>query len=178
MKPEHWLHCSQRDHGERWTAERIAPIRWSSKEPPVPRLCVAPTVATCFAAAVFLRGPVHVYRTAKPRRAVAPRGVWDECITRERWLIPPVEMIRIQTIDAETARLAQDEIVAYHTLTKGNSDLFLRAAQYAIVAEVLGCDEQERRWVRRVLQVTQIKDPRDYITERLLSRLQKIAESV
>jgi hypothetical protein len=87
----HWFHCSDRFHGMRWIAQRIAPTIIAIHEPKTPRLCVAASVARCFAARLF-KGDVYVYRTASPRRAIKPVAVYDAIITQERWLVPPVEM--------------------------------------------------------------------------------------
>lgn len=177
MKRQHWFHCSRWDHGETFVARKRVPHTTAEKESPVPRLCVAPTVAACFSSMLFIGGPVSVYRTSKPCRGVMPRGVWDQVVTRERWLIPPVEMIRVRIIDAATVAKAQQDIVTFHRMANSRSDLWLRVAQYAIAADVFGADEPEQRHIRRAVRITKIGDPQDYIIGRLLSSLQNGDES-
>lgn len=95
----HWLHCTTRWHGQRWIAGRKVP-EYVPHEPQTPRLCVASSVARCFAARLFA-GDVFVYRTETPRRSINPgRDVADAIITRERWLVPPVVMILDRVIPA------------------------------------------------------------------------------
>lgn len=94
-----WLHCSEIDHGPVFSAVRRRPFV-GSLEPGTPRLCVASSVARCFAARFFYPGrPVYVY-ASKERRAVNPgaRLVWDIAVTRERWLIPPVSLSRVAVV--------------------------------------------------------------------------------
>lgn len=77
----------------------------ADKEPPTPRLCVAPTVAQALVA-VWHEGPVSVYVT-EARRTVPPSGVFDQCLTGERWIIPPVQLSRIGIIPADAVAEAQ-----------------------------------------------------------------------
>jgi hypothetical protein len=165
MRRRHWYHCSSIDHGDRWVAVRRTPVRPAREEPPVPRLCVCKTIPACFAAVLFLRGPIHVYRTANPRRAVKPRGVWDQFITGERWLIPPVEMVRVATINTLTLRRVQGLIRRFHEQTGQCSDIRLRVAQYAIAVEVLGGEPWERRLLAAWSRSCGFDDPRRYVLE-------------
>lgn len=163
MKRRHWYHCSSEFLGESFTAERRPPRHMAQREPPTPRLCVAPSVAECFAAVLFGDcKPVYAYRTESPRRAVAPRGVWDECVTRERWLIPPVRMILERVIEADEVARAQTAVRLYHEATRKNSSLNVRVAQLAIASEVLG-SERERRRARHCCDVVGIEDGESYL---------------
>jgi hypothetical protein len=96
----HWWHCAETFHGMAWTARRVVPL-CPPEEPRTPRLCVASSVARCFAARLFVTD-VYAYRTAKPRSALPPRGVWDSRVTQERWIVPPVEMECVMCLPFET----------------------------------------------------------------------------
>ena len=104
-KRAHWFHCTERFRGAVWTAERISPVFIPDEEPKTPRLCVGENVVRCFAARLFQR-TVYVYRTETMRRAVKPFNVADECLTGERWLVPPVRMIHVGTIPEPIVRQA------------------------------------------------------------------------
>lgn len=93
----HWFHCAEDYHGDTWNVPRKRPTLIGPEEPLTPRLCVARSVAACFAARLFAKD-VHVYRTERVRRTVKPNGVYDAVITGERWLIPPVTMVKVATI--------------------------------------------------------------------------------
>ena len=97
----YWYHCSEVDHGPFLWAQRRLPRYPADGEPPVPRLCVCPDVPSCFAARLFLPVPVHVYVTDRKRSAVRPRGVWDACITGERWIVDPVLLVRVRTVNPD-----------------------------------------------------------------------------
>lgn len=95
-----WWHCSQGHQEPRWTARRIVPPCAGPKEPPVPRLCVSGSLAGALAARHWQEGrDIAVYLT-EPRRAIRPtsRQVWDAPITGERWVVPPVELRRIDFV--------------------------------------------------------------------------------
>lgn len=169
MKRRHWFHCSSKFLGETFAAERRPPMHMAQREPSTPRLCVAPSIAECFAAVLFGDAkPVYCYRTEKPRRAVTPRGVWDECVTSERWLIPPVLMVLDRVIDGDDVARAQTAVRLYHECTRKNSSLNVRVAQLAVAAEVLG-SERERRWARFCCDVVGIKDGESYLLEAAVS---------
>lgn len=116
----HWFHCTTAWRGARWVAVPRVP-NYVPHEPSTPRLCVASSVARCFAARLF-RGDVFVYRTETPRRSINPgRDVADAIITRERWLVPPVAMIFDRVIPAELVEKASgptwarlEAIIAQH----------------------------------------------------------------
>lgn len=107
-----WYHCTQDDHGDQWTAERRPPRIMGSNEPPTPRLCVAPTLAGCFTASLFCRHgrSVQVYQTASPRSGIKPgRNLVNDCwLTREHWLVPPVQMVKVRVIPSEVAEIYTD----------------------------------------------------------------------
>lgn len=103
----HWYHCTTDRAVTTWTAVRLAPITKASSEPSTPRLCVAPTVAQALSAAWWRSGkPVSVYITEQ-RRTVPPSGVWDACMTGERWIIPPVQLTLLTVIPAAAIEAAQ-----------------------------------------------------------------------
>jgi hypothetical protein len=106
--------------------------------------------------------PVYVYRTEKPRRAVAPRGVWDAVVTRERWLIPPVKMVLERVIESNEVARAQTAVRLYHEITRRKSSLNVRVAQFAIAADVLGSDSERRR-ARRCCDIVGIDDAESYL---------------
>lgn len=167
-----WFHCSAVSHGKEWEAVRRCP-RVPDAEPKTPRLCVAESIAQCFAATVFCHGgPVYVYVNERPRRAVTPRGVWDAIITHERWLIPPVRMVLARIIDPETVLTAQKEILQFHREACQMSDHWLRIAQYAIALDVLGGKPWEHRFVTSALTRLKMGEPREYIEKRMASALQ------
>lgn len=103
MKRRHWFHCTEKFHGQTWTAGRAIPN--VPNEPPVPRLCVAENIVRCFAARLFQR-QVFVYRTESKRRAVRPVKVNDSCLTGEHWLVPPVTMVHVDTVPEDIVREA------------------------------------------------------------------------
>ncbi len=168
MKRQHWFHCTSTNKGPSFVADLRAPLHMSVKEPATPRLCVAPTISECFAAVLFdARKPVYCYRTETPRRAVAPRDVWDEAVTRERWLIPPVKMILDRVIAIEEASRAQGLIREYHRITRSNSRLWTRVAQFAIAAEVIGTEREKKR-ARRCCDICKIGDAELFLIGKVL----------
>ena len=106
-KQRRWVHLSSINHGDEWIADRMTPLHGDS-EPDTPRLCVCPSIAGCMTAALFSRGhPVHVYLT-EPRRAIKPgRQGWDSAITGEVWIVPPVRLVRVGEISAQTTTAIQ-----------------------------------------------------------------------
>lgn len=88
-----WYHCTNECYGPTMYVARKLPRYPAVDEPPVPRLCVSPCVAGCLAARL-LNPNVHVY-LSEPRRGIQPYGVWDKCVTGERWLIPPTELVHV-----------------------------------------------------------------------------------
>lgn len=167
MNRRHFYHCTTDWHGPVLVVGRRTPRQPAQREPPTPRLCVSPTVACCFAARLFTLGrPVHVYRTERPCRGVTPVGVWDVCITRERWLIPPMRLVFDHTIAADVAERCQAGVRLYHATTKKHSDLRLRVAQYRTAALVLGTAQDLRRSAR-MLAALALPEPDDYVLARL-----------
>lgn len=163
MERRHWYHCTSHYLGESFTAERRAPKLKTSDEPSTPRLCVAPTIAGCFAAVLFTDGePVYCYRTETPRRAVAPCGVWDRWVTGERWLIPPVTMVLDRVIDAELASRAHAAIRLYHRYTRLRTTLGLRVAQFALASELLGTS-RDKRLASKFCRLMGIDDAESYV---------------
>jgi hypothetical protein len=159
----YWWHCTSTYHGEVFRAARRIPAHASDAEPAVPRLCVSPSIAECFAAVLFKQDKaVYCYRTESPRRAVMPRNVWDQAITRERWLIPPVKLRLCRTIASVDVNRAQELIHWYHRLTRRNSSLEVRISQLAIASQVIGPDTLRAR-ARRCCNLVNIADPEEYL---------------
>lgn len=158
-----WYHCTQDDHGPTWVPERRRPRIIGTNEPPTPRLCVAPTIACCFVASLFLRRgqPVYVYQPEKPRRGINPgrKLVHDVWITREHWLIPPVTMVRTQVIPSPAAELYTER---FRQLTRRGQEppgfqqrceLYLHALACLALADVppVAYDRRLSRVVREAL---------------------------
>lgn len=148
-RKQHWFHCSARFHGQTWTVGRTCPKNVSTKEPMTPRLCVASTIARCFAARLF-RGDVFVYRTKVPRSGLKPIRVYDAVITQERWLIPPVEMVLHSIVQAnmtERACRRTRDFIEIHDRAPGTFQRF-QAFQDAIDALGPECSTSaDRRFV-------------------------------
>lgn len=111
---------------------------------------MAPNIAACFAAVMFHNGrQVYVYRTKTPRRTVMPVNVWDQIITQERWLVPPVDMVLVEVIDADVADRIQcgARLVA---MSGQKSSIRRRIMQYARAAEELGAPKGALRALSRI----------------------------
>jgi hypothetical protein len=173
----YWYHCSNVFHGQSWTAKRKAPDLHANGEAVTPRLCVCPTVAECFSARLFTGGDVFVYRTAKPHRTIKPRTVWDHLITGERWLVPPVEMVFVSAIPADTVDRVQVASVLYHQTTWRNCDYKLRIAQLLLAVEHLPREftsKQCRRFAKSLGRLFAIGDPEAYLLDRAITETQQI----
>ncbi len=175
-----WYHCSNEFHGDRWALKprTPSPLHMPISEPLTPRLCVCPVVVNCFAALMFDDAPVHVYRTATPRNGVKPVNVWDSVITRERWIVDRVEMIRIETIDASKVAAINSPFKVWHAATKNEDkvDVRLRIAQIAVAVKVLGPERSshgELRWLARVSKHFGIDDAEEYMLDRILQAFAK-----
>ncbi len=105
MRARLWYHCTNTYHGELWQSELCLPRLTSDKEPPVPRLCVGPSIPACLCARQFWPRTVFVY--ACFCRAVAPRNVWDSQITRERWIVHRQLMFLYTTLSGQVLRAIQ-----------------------------------------------------------------------
>lgn len=161
----HWFHCSEKYHGQRWVAERKTPeLVLLTTEPTTPRLCVASSVARCFASRLFTRD-VFVYRTETPRRAIKPVDVHDSVITQERWLIPPVAMVMTDVIPWRMSRRAcAHSLGVIRRQMKQYEDPRLtpidRLKTFQRIIEVLGdqfCDRIDRRFVAMSLAYFEAK---------------------
>jgi hypothetical protein len=107
MRARHWYHCTDRRSDSEWVAQRRAPLIRADSEPETPRLCVAPSVAQALVAVWWFRD-VTVYITPM-RRTVPPSGVFDACMTQERWIIPPVKLTRVGVIPFDSIHPVQLE---------------------------------------------------------------------
>jgi hypothetical protein len=140
-----WYHCSQIYNGNEFTVINKVPFR-SEKEPLVPRLCVCPTIALCFTARLFKYDQaVFVYKSAKKYNGIKPYNVWDQPITRERWLIYPCRMIFEKQIPAETVRKCCLELAYYHRDGKKNSSFKIRLMTWHHVSQYIGTDWDKRK---------------------------------
>lgn len=166
-----WLHCTQDDHGPRFTARRIVPPRYAAtecNEPKIPRLCVCPTLAGCFAAQFFYtQKPVQVYRTVLPRSGIFPgrKRVWDCIITREHWLVPPVELEKVEVIPYEKFEDIAYPRFLYYKLTGPNSKFRIRVAEYVLAAKVLGEKSLDKKILDYYRRYISTKHPADYIID-------------
>ena len=140
MKPQFLFHCSAVDHGETLVVRRQLPHGSEHlDEPPVPRLCVSPCVQACIAARYWnYSGPVHVYRTKDKRKGIKPRGVWDQMISGERWIIPPAELVKVDLIEWDDVQKVSGLFAYYHTYTGRKADHRIRLAMQRQAFEVLG----------------------------------------
>lgn len=124
-----YYHCSTINHGQILVIKKQCPRLKADKETHTPRLCVAPTIAACFAARIFNHGPVYVYKTIKPVNAVKPINVWDQCITKERWLIEGT--LNLYTIISNhICEEAYTSLKILYQIKKMRSSLRIRACQY------------------------------------------------
>ena len=169
MRPKHFYHCSSKWLGELFEPKRSTPNMISSREPSTPRLCVCPTIAGCFAARMFdHHRPVFVYRTVKPYRGIHPRDVWDQIATDEHWLIPPVRLIHVATINALHVDEIQRAALRYHVVTRKASSLHNRVAQRAIAYRVVGGPKWEGQLLDRFKRTCEINDPEEFLVGRML----------
>ena len=99
--------------------------------------------------------------------------MWDQVVTREHWLIPPVRMVLVDTIPPDKAESAQCAIRLYHAETRRNADLWLRVAQYAVAFDVLGGSDRERAVVQRFRAVANIDDPEQFILAKAITELER-----
>jgi len=152
---------------ETLSVERRAPSLIGEKEPRTPRLCVAPTVAACFAARLFEKSaPVRVY--AGEFSAIKPCSVWDAKITGERWAIPPHKLTHVHTVPADIVLRTTAAHTLYHGVTKRPSDARLRVCQYAIAVQYLGGTAFEEQFVADWLKYLRIDDPEEYVVSRAI----------
>jgi hypothetical protein len=115
-----------------------------SKEPPTPRLCVAPSIAACLSARLF-PDYKHIYVYRRLARGIKPTGVWDAFITGERWLIPPMHLAEFCCIPYYVVHELQDPLKKYFKLTKAKAcNWKVRLACYALAAQTLGCVTKRR----------------------------------
>lgn len=90
MKARYYYHLTK-NHGKLVILEPRQPL--FENEPPIPRICVAPTLRCCIVAAPA--STQAIYRTKTPVVANMPYGVFDSRRTHERWLTKPTEFIRV-----------------------------------------------------------------------------------
>lgn len=131
-------------------------------------MCVCPSIAACFAARLFI-GAVHVYRTESKRNGIRSRKVWDELITGERWLVPPVAMVKVRVIPAAEVAEIFAAVRLYHQHTRRHSDLRLRLAQFALAIRALDHRPREGRLIARMAECWGIGDPEEYLLNRAIS---------
>lgn len=116
---------------------------------------------------------MYVYKTQTPQRGVTPKGVWDDFLTGERWLIPPVSLVLDRVIPADKVAEAQSLVFEFHRETGESSNVMLRFAQYAIAVEVLGGAGWERRIVSDLMKLWNLTDPRDEIIGQYLKATER-----
>jgi len=154
------FHCTTDYHGDVWEPEPRTPSHRAECEPDTPRVCVAPTVASCFAARLFAPEAVAVYRSrAKPEQ---PVGVWDQCITGEMWYTRPVKFRLHTLIREEVVSAIMRPILSYHTITGKRSSWRLRVCQFAIAVAELD-ERKSKSAAKRMLEFMHAKCPWDYL---------------
>lgn len=143
-----WYHCSQLHREQSWTAERRAPQIRASSEPDTPRLCVAGSVAQALAAVWWTRD-VSVYVT-EPRRTVPPAGVFDACMTGERWIVPPVRLHLLCVIPFAAIDQAQAGLEPWEG-RDGDERWHKRTLKFRNMCEIVRVHvpSAQERWVER-----------------------------
>jgi len=96
-KPRYYYHITD---NMSWTKNILLKPRKSGPkrdydEPDVHRICVAPSVAHCFASTVVNYYTMKVYRTRHKVIATWPIGVIDSSFTREKWLRRATEFVYV-----------------------------------------------------------------------------------
>ena len=162
MKRRRYLyHCTVVDHGEVLRVRRKAPRYPSTGEPRTPRLCCSPTVPQCLSAFFPVDfTQVVVYRTTKPVRGVKAQGVWDACITDERWLLPGQELHRHAVLPEHKIADLYQPFAMYFRRTRKGSSARKRLAQLwlACVEFEEHCPRWLFKWVSSALEELQV-DP-------------------
>ncbi len=97
----YWYHCSDRDHRK---SIKLAPRTYGKNrgedEPNTDRICVAPKISNCLVAIPSIQmRKIYIYRTKNQIYAYYPYGIKDSKITREKWLIKPINFIKVDYID-------------------------------------------------------------------------------
>lgn len=165
MKKKYMYHCTVDNHGPILTVQRRVPER-GKKEPNTPRLCVSDTIPRCLAGRLFPVGKdIHVYRTDKPVRGISPNGVWDSCITDERWLIPPQKLYHVDTINGDCVKEIQAILWEVVRARRG-ANIRIRASYYAMLLAFLPekyVTKRDRNWSNTVLDILGIQS--DYLLE-------------
>ena len=142
-----WFHATDEWKGESFVSSLCLPKVVSDKEPPVPRLCVGPSVASCFAARMFTINPIYVY--ACFCSAVKPKGVWDCVLTGERWVIHRQVLFHYCTISRDVnLKITYYDRVFHMSGAKCNHKR--RAATYARAVEEL--DEHTTARDKRIIK--------------------------
>lgn len=164
-----WYHCSEQDHGSRLIVARRVPRVAASSEPSTPRLCVGPSIASCFAARLFV-GKVYVYATETKRSAIRPTRVWDQLITGECWLIPPARLVKVQEIDQGMVAEIFAAVRLYHGCTRKRADFRTRIAQFAIAISNLPHNQREAWLVSTFSERWGIgANPEEYLLNRAIA---------
>lgn len=168
-RPRRLYHCTQDDHGDQLVVGRRVPLVRAAGEPETPRLCVCPSVPQCVSAVMLWKNqPVRIYRSDRPRKGVTPRGVWDQVITGERWLIPGHRLELVGEIPVETVLQIYELPREYHELGM-SSDYRLRTSQIVIASELLPdwVTEAKLRYFHRMLEICGVDDPRAHFHNKI-----------
>jgi hypothetical protein len=76
---------------------------YDDTEPTCDRFCVAPSIEKCLVAIPYcIHQTLTVYRTLSKEIASNPTDVFDRHITHEGWILSPVNVVLIGTIDFTT----------------------------------------------------------------------------
>ena len=92
-----WYHCTTYNHGDKVTFDpQDDGINRGDGEPMIARTCVGPRISNCLAALPYIRNAeIYVYRTARRIFAHHPFQVMDSKVTREKWIIKQVRLVKI-----------------------------------------------------------------------------------
>lgn len=154
-------HCTSRDWGLFLPVKNQSPRFPARGEPDTPRLCVADSIAGCFASRLYNpRRPLFVYRTRRAMSGISPIGVWDSELTGERWLRPPTILICCEVLSAAIVRDAQSLIYGFHEITGRRGCIDSRIVALCEAYAALG--------QKRPLRLQEMVDSRDSYT-RILS---------
>lgn len=130
-RKRYWFHLTEDDRGDSFYSERKA--HFTEGEPDTPRLCVAPSVISCFIARLFL-SKVYVYRTNRKLKCFYPgKRVHDAAITQEHWVFERVLLERVKVIEEEIVQRINRRMIYWFT-DHGSLNLHQRVLYYRYVA--------------------------------------------
>lgn len=87
------------------------------REPLVARICVSETISGCMVAVypcLDLSRSVKIYRTFGRVRGYIPQNVCDSKITKEKWLLSSVDMVKVGIINKRVVPKDLEDLVVGH----------------------------------------------------------------